>query len=159
VDFTVTYEPTPDEVARALAQVLKRQLRLTSLVLPSVLAVSGLVCLAVGSTGPGVGMLAGAVVFPLLLTWSIRRSARRQLAHLCVPTVIRMTTDGYECRTEQSSTSMKWSLFGKIVTGPEFWLFYAKKQCMGFLPRRAFDSGQQAEFDAFISSRHHAEAP
>ncbi|GAA2683864.1 hypothetical protein [Nonomuraea recticatena] len=75
MDFTVTYEPTPDEVARALAQVLKRQLRLTSLVLPSVLAVSGLVCLAVGSTGPGVGMLAGAVVFPLLLTWTIRRSA------------------------------------------------------------------------------------
>ncbi|MER6949431.1 YcxB family protein [Nonomuraea sp. NPDC000554] len=136
---------------------MKRQLKVSYLVLPVVLVVSGLVCILVDSIGLGVGMFAGAVVFPLALTWSIGRVARRQLTYLCVPTTIRVTGDGYECRTEQSTMTMRWSLFGRIVIGPEFWLFYVNKQCAAFLPRRAFDGEQQAELDAFLRSRQKAE--
>ncbi|WP_329088262.1 MULTISPECIES: YcxB family protein [unclassified Streptosporangium] len=156
VDFTVRYEPTPDEVARALQQGFKRQLKVTYLVLPSVLIVSGLVCILVDAVGLGVGMLVGAVVFPLVLTRSIGRTAKRQLTHLCVPTTLRMTSDGYECRTDRFTTTMQWSLFGRVETTPEFWLFFVNKQCTGFLPRRAFDSEQQAELDGFFAARQNA---
>ncbi|MEU6424254.1 YcxB family protein [Microbispora sp. NPDC046973] len=156
VDFTVRYEPTPDEMARALGQGLRQQLKVVYLALPPVLILSGLVCILVGGTYPGIGMLVGAVVFPLVLTWSIRRTGRRQLAHLCVPTTIRVSDDGYECRTEQSTTAMRWALFGRITTGTEFWLFFVNRQFTGFLPRRAFTSEQQAEFDNFLASRQNA---
>ncbi len=153
LDFTVRYEPTPDEVARALGQGIRQQLKIAYLALPSVLIASGLGCVLIGSTSTGVAMLVGAVVFPLVLTWSIRRTGKRQLAHLCVPTTLRLTGDGYECRTDQSATTMRWSLFGRIVTGPEFWLFFVNRQFAGFLPRRAFSSEQQTELDDFIASR------
>lgn len=156
VDFAVRYEPTPDEVARALKQGFRRQLKATYRVLPPVLIVSGLVCILVGNVSLGVGMLVGAVVFPLIATWSIGRTAKRQLTYLCVPTTLRMTSDGYECRTDQSTTTMQWSLFGRVETTPEFWLFFVNKQCAGFLPRRAFDSEQQAELDGFFAARQNA---
>lgn len=153
MDFTVEYGPTPDEVARALQQGSKQQLKVAYVVLPSVLSVSGLVCILVDAVGMGVGMLVGAVTFPFVMVWSLRRIAKRQLTHLCVPTVLRMTDDGYEYRTDQTTTTMRWSLFGRVVTGPEFWLFFVNRQCVAFLPRRAFNSEQQAEFDRFLASR------
>ncbi|WP_436758269.1 YcxB family protein [Streptosporangium sp. V21-05] len=153
MDVAVSYEPTLDEVARALGQGIRQQLKIAYLALPSVLIASGLGCVLIGSTSTGVAMLVGAVAFPLVLTWSIRRTGRRRLAHLCVPTTLRLTGDGYECHTDQATTTMRWSLFGRIVTGPEFWLFFVNRQFTGFLPRRAFSGGQQAEFDDFIASR------
>ncbi|MFJ2028141.1 YcxB family protein [Streptosporangium sp. NPDC087985] len=158
VDFTVRYEPTPDEVTRALQQGFKRQLKVTYLALPSVLIASGLICILVDAVGMGIGMLVGAVVFPLVLTRSIRRTAKRQLTYLCVPTTLRVTSDGYEYRTDQSTTTVRWSLFGRVVTTPEFWLFFVNKQCTGFLPRRAFDSEQQTELDGFFAARQNAGA-
>ncbi|MEV4250812.1 YcxB family protein [Streptosporangium canum] len=156
VDFTVRYEPTPDEVARALGQGVRQQLKIAYLALPSVLIVSGLVCVLVDATYMGVAMLVGAAIFPLVLTWSIRRIGKRQLAYLCVPTTLRVTDDWYECRTDQSTTTMQWSLFGRIVTGTEFWLFFIGRQFTGFLPRRAFSSEQQAELDSLLASRQNA---
>ncbi|MFG1947369.1 YcxB family protein [Nonomuraea sp. NPDC048826] len=153
VDITVTYEPTPDEVARALDQGVRHQLRVMVVVASSFLVVAGLVCLLLGGTGAGVALLAGAAVFPLAMTWSIRRTGRRQFAHLCVPTTLRLTDDGYEAETEASLMRMRWATFGRIVTGPEFWLFYVNKQFTGFLPRRAFTGDQQAEFDRFVAAR------
>lgn len=158
VDFTVRYEPTPDEVARALGQGVRQQLKIAYLALPSVLIVSGLVCILVDATYMGVAMLIGAVVFPLTLTWSIRRTGKRQLAYLCVPTTLRVTDDGYECRTDQSTTTMRWSLFERVVTGTDFWLFFIGRQFTGFLPRRAFSSEQQAELDGLLASRQNAGA-
>ncbi|MFB9679160.1 YcxB family protein [Streptosporangium vulgare] len=153
VDFTTTYEPTPDEVARALGQGVRQQLKIAYLVLPSVLIVSGLVCVLVDALYMGAVMLLVAVVFPLALTWSIRRTGRRRLTYLCVPTTLRLTDDGYEARSDHFTTTMQWSLFGRIVTGPEFWLFFVNKQFTGFLPRRALSGEQQAEFDDFLASR------
>ncbi|WP_344865881.1 YcxB family protein [Planomonospora alba] len=69
------------------------------------------------------------------------------------PTALRVTDDGYEARTGHSTTTMRWSLFGRITTGPEFWLFFVNRQFTGFLPRRAFGTGQQAESDGFLASR------
>ncbi|MFF5205331.1 YcxB family protein [Streptosporangium sp. NPDC000396] len=122
----------------------------------SVLTASGLVLVLIGSLGMGVGMLVGAVVFPLALHWSLGQAARRQLAYLCVPTTLRVTGDGYECQTDQSTTTMRWSLIGRVVTTPEFWLFFVNKQCVGFLPRRAFDGEQQSQLDDFFATRQNA---
>ncbi|MBE1564504.1 YcxB family protein [Nonomuraea africana] len=143
-------------MARALGQAVKRQLKGVTIAFPAVLVVAGLVCVLVDAVFMGIGLFTGAIVFPLLLTWMIRASAKRQLAYLCVPTTLRVTTDAYEYRTEHSNTTMRWSMFGDIVVGPEFWLFYVKKQCVGFLPRSAFDSDQRAELDAFIAARQRA---
>ncbi|GAA3000456.1 YcxB family protein [Streptosporangium longisporum] len=156
MDFTVTYEPTPDEVARALEQGVRQQLRTTYLILPLVLVASGLICILVDATYTGTLMLVLAVVFPFVLNWSIRRTGKRQLTYLCVPTTIRLTDDGYEARSDHFTSATQWSLFGRIVTGPEFWLFFVNKQFTGFLSRRAFNGEQQAEFDAFLASRQSA---
>ncbi len=156
VDFTVRYEPTPDEVARAFVQGVRQQLKIAYLVLPSVLIVSGLVCVLVEATYVGVAMLVGALVFPLALAGSIRRTGKRQLAYLCVPTTLRVTDDGYECRTDKSTIMLQWTLFGRIVTGSEFWLFFVGRQFTGFLPRRAFNSEQQAQLDGLLASRRNA---
>ncbi|SEG69369.1 YcxB-like protein [Thermomonospora echinospora] len=158
VDFTIEYELTPDEVGRALHRGLKLQLRAVRLAVPTILAVSGITCLLVDAIGLGVGMLAGAVLFPFVLAWSARRLAKRQLTYLCVPTTLRFTDDGYEYRTDQSATTMRWPLFGRVVSTPEFWLLFVGKQCSAFLPRRAFTSEQQAELDGFFAARQKAGA-
>ena len=90
------------------------------------------------------------------MNWGIRRTARRQLTYICVPTTIRVTDDGYECRTDQSATTVQWSMFGRIVDTPESWLFFVNGQWNGLLPRCAFDSAQQAELDAFFAARRNA---
>ncbi|WP_106399511.1 YcxB family protein [Actinocorallia populi] len=156
VDFTVRYQPTPDDVVRAAQHGLKRQLRTVRLVLPAVLVASGTVCVLVGAVSTGVGMFAGAVVAPFAMSWGVRRTARRQLTYICVPTTIRVTDDGYECRTDQSATTVRWSMFGQIVSTPESWLFFVDGHWNGFLPRCAFDGGQQAELDDFFAARRNA---
>lgn len=156
VDFTLRYQPTPDEVARAVGQGVKRQLKVAYVALPLVLAVSGLVCVLIDTVAIGVGMLAGAIAFPVVLNLAVRRTAKRQLAYLCVPTTIHVTGDGYECRTDQSATTVRWSLFERIVSTPEFWLFFVNGQWTGFLPRRAFDGAQQTELDDFFAARQNA---
>ncbi|GAA3535521.1 hypothetical protein GCM10022419_013890 [Nonomuraea rosea] len=158
MDFTIRYEPAPDEVARALRQGLKRQLVMVYRILPSVLVVAGLACMWADSVFLGVGMLVAAVVAPFVATWMIRRIAARQLTYMCVPTTIRVTNDGYECRTDQYSTTMQWSMFGEVATTPEFWLFLVNRQPAAFLPKRAFNSEQQAELSAFLTARQDAEA-
>ncbi|WP_431899091.1 YcxB family protein [Nonomuraea sp. bgisy101] len=153
VDFTLSYQPTPDEVSRALYQGVRRQLKRVYLALPAVLAASGLVCIVVGGVSIGIGMLAGAVVFPFVLSLSIRRIAKRQLTYLCVPTTLQVTDDGYETRTDQSTVTARWSLFGRIESTPEFWLLFVNNQCTGFLPRRAFTGEQQAELDELFAKK------
>ncbi|NUW46345.1 YcxB family protein [Nonomuraea rhodomycinica] len=153
MDFTIDYTPTQDEVARAFGQGLRRQLSALRVALPAILVLAGAACAVMGGIGLAVGMFAGAVAFPVALTWAIRRAARRQLAYLCVPTTLRVTGQGYECRTDQYTTTLNWSMFGNIVTTPEFWLFFIGKQCAAFLPRRAFDSDQQAALDALFAAR------
>nr|WP_152992557.1 YcxB family protein [Nonomuraea pusilla] len=151
MDFTLTYHPTPDEVGRALQQGVGRQLRAVRVALPAVLAASGLACLLLGTVGLGAGLLAGAVAFPPVLTGVIRRTARRQLGYLCVPTTLHVTGDGYSMSTEQSTSAVKWSLFSDVVATPEFWLFFVNRQFAGFLPRRAFDPAQQTALDALFA--------
>ncbi|MFI9846431.1 YcxB family protein [Nonomuraea sp. NPDC051941] len=158
MDFTIRYEPAPDEVARALRQGLKRQLTAVYRFLPSVLVVAGLACIWADAVFVGVGMLVAAVVAPFAATLAIRRLAARQLAYMCVPTTIRVTSEGYECRTEQYSTTMQWSMFGQVVTTPEFWLFFVNRQLAAFLPKRAFNSEQQAELIDFLAARQNAGA-
>ncbi|MEV0616458.1 YcxB family protein [Nonomuraea sp. NPDC050404] len=158
MDFTIRYEPAPDEVVRALRQSLKRQLVMVYRILPSVLVVSGLACIWADAVFLGVGMLVAALVAPSVATWALRRIAARQLTYMCVPTTIRVTNDGYECRTDQYSTTMQWSMFGEVATTPEFWLFFVNRQPAAFLPKRAFDSEQQAELNAFLAARHNADA-
>ncbi|WP_425465646.1 YcxB family protein [Nonomuraea turkmeniaca] len=85
------------------------------------------------------------------MTWSVRRMAKRQLTYLCVPTTLHITGDGYECHTEQVTTTLRWSFFSDVVTGPEFWLLFVNKQPAAFLPRRAFTPEQQADLDAVLS--------
>jgi len=156
VDFTVRYEPTSDEVARALHQGLKRQLTTVYRILPSVLVVAGLVCILADTVIMGVGMLVAAVVAPLPGAWAFRRTARRQHTYLCAPTTLRVTGDGYECRTDQYTTTMQWSMFTRVTTTAEFWLFFANGQLMAFLPKRAFDSEQQTTLGDFLTARQHA---
>ncbi|TMR93028.1 YcxB family protein [Nonomuraea basaltis] len=158
VDFTVRYEPAPDEVARALHQGLKRQLTAVYRTLPSVLVVAGIVCILADAVIMGAGMVVAAVAAPFAATRTLRRIARRQLTYMCMPTTIRVTSDGYECRADQYTTTMQWSMFRQIVTTPEFWLFFINKQFAAFLPKQAFDSAQQAELDAFFTARQNAGA-
>ncbi|WP_327589937.1 YcxB family protein [Nonomuraea sp. NBC_00507] len=96
----------------------------------------------------GSAMFVGAAVSPLVVSWSLRRTGRRRLAFLCVPTTLHLTGDGYKVETEQSTATTRWSLFGPVVTTPEFWLFFVNRQFTGFLPRRAFTDEQQAALDA-----------
>ncbi|MGP3915561.1 YcxB family protein [Nonomuraea sp. 10N515B] len=151
VDFTVRYQPSPEEVARALQQGVKLQFRALLTILLSVLAGCGLLCVLIGSVTIGIAMFVGAAVSPLVVSWSLRR--RRRLAFLCVPTTLHLTGDGYKVETEQSTATTRWSLFGPVVTTPEFWLFFVNRQFTGFLPRRAFTDEQQAALDAFFAAR------
>ncbi|SEG80107.1 YcxB-like protein [Nonomuraea solani] len=154
MDFTVDYRPTPDEVMRAFEQALKRRLKVFLWLLPTLPAALGIISLLLStSSAVGIGLLVTAALTPFVATWSLRRTARPQIDHLCVPGTLHMTDDHYEWRTEQVTTTMRWSLFDEIVTGPEFWLLFIKRQPAAFLPRRAFSPEQQAELDARLSAR------
>jgi YcxB-like protein len=122
----------------------------------AILVAAGLVLILTDAAIMGVGMFVAAVAAPLAATWALRRVARRQLTYLCVPTTLRVTGDGYECRTDEYTTTMRWSMFSRIVTTPEFWLFFANSQVVAFLPKRAFDRGQQAELGDFLTARQNA---
>ncbi|MQY04211.1 YcxB family protein [Actinomadura macrotermitis] len=149
-DFTVSYEPTPDEVARALHQGLKLQLRFLYLALPVLLVLAGAACLLTGALYLGVGLLALAGAFPLALSWMIQVLAGRQLGHLCAPTTLVVTADGYEYRTEHTATTARWARFDRIVTTQEFWLLFTGGRCTAFLPKRAFTMRQEVELDGLF---------
>ncbi|MFI7615887.1 YcxB family protein [Nonomuraea terrae] len=154
MDFTVEYQPTPDEVVRAFEQGAKHQLRRLSVLLTSLMVVAGVMCVLIEARSVGIALFVSAVACPFVMTWSLRRTARRQFAHLCVPTTLRFTADGYETRTDEQTMSVRWSFFQRVVTGEEFWLFFKdNNQFTGFLPKRAFTTEQQAEIDAVLGSR------
>ncbi|WP_433466804.1 YcxB family protein [Spirillospora sp. CA-128828] len=153
MDITVEYQPTADEVVRAFSQGLRRQLAALYAVLVSVLVAGALVLFVTGNVTMAIALLVSSVLGPLAGNWWLRRRARTQLAFLCVPTTVRVTDDGYECRTDQSTTAMRWSMFSTVVTTPEFWLLFVNKQPAAFLPKSAFDARQQAEIDGFLTAR------
>ncbi|GAA0576276.1 YcxB family protein [Actinomadura livida] len=158
MDITLQYEATPEEVARALHLGLRRQLRGVYIVLPAVLVVAAAGCFLGGSAIMGAGMLIAAVAAPMAATRAVRRLAMKQLTYLCVPTTVHVTDDGYETRTDQSTTAMKWSMFSRVEATPEFWLLYINRQIAGFLPKNAFDAAQRAALDAFFAAREDAKA-
>ncbi|NJP98312.1 YcxB family protein [Nonomuraea sp. FMUSA5-5] len=151
MDFTVEYEPTPDQVVGAIERALKHQIKALLWLFPAFLAVAGAVFLLLGTIGLGLGLLVAAAVVPFVMPWSLRRAARKQVPHLCVPTTLHVTDDGYESRSEKLTTSARWSLFSRVVATPDFWLFFVNNQATGFLPRNAFTPEQQAELDARLS--------
>ncbi|WP_146615800.1 YcxB family protein [Nonomuraea aridisoli] len=141
-------------MVRAVQQGAKQQLTPIAQLLPAILVVGGVICVLADSRGAGYGMFVAAVITPFVLTWSLRRTARRQFAYLCVPTTLHFTADGYEVRTAQQTMSLRWSFLDRVVTGEEFWLFFkGKKQFTGFLPRRAFTPEQQAALDAVLGAK------
>ncbi|WP_141578495.1 YcxB family protein [Actinomadura sp. WMMA1423] len=153
MDISVRYEPSKDEVTRAFTQGFKGQLTVLYAVLAVALVGGAAFRFATGDLGMGIGMLAAAVVSPVVGTWWLRRRARRMLAFLCVPTTVRVTDSGYECLTDESTTAMRWTMFSHVYSTPEFWLLYVNNQPAAFLPRAAFDTAQQGEIDAFLAAR------
>lgn len=153
MDITVRYEPTEDEVVRAFSQGLRRQLTAMYAVLVAVLVAGAAVMFATGNTAMGIGMLVASVLGPLAGNWWLRKRARRTLSFLCVPTTVRVTDDAYECRTEESTTTMRWTMFSNVISTQEFWLLFVNKQPAAFLPKAAFDGPQQAEIDGFLAAR------
>lgn len=153
MDITVEYEPAPDEVARAFQRGLRSQLNAIYAVVASVLVAGAVVCFAVGNAGLAIALLVGSVLGPLAGSFWLRRRVRHQFAFLCVPTTVRITDDGYECRTDVSRTMMRWSMFSKVMTTEEFWLLYQSRYPAAFLPKIAFDAAQQAEISGLLSAR------
>ncbi|TMQ93676.1 YcxB family protein [Actinomadura soli] len=150
--ITVSYEPAPDEVARAFFLGLRRQLAVTYTVVVAFLIGATIFCFSVGKPWVGSALLVSTVAAPLGSAWWLRRRLRTMLAHLCVPTTMRLTADGYECRTDQSTTAMRWSMFSGIVTTGEFWLLFLNRQPAAFLPKSAFDAEQQARIAGFLAA-------
>ncbi|MQY08952.1 YcxB family protein [Actinomadura macrotermitis] len=153
MDITVRYEPTSDEVVRAFSLGLRRQLVTLYAVLVGVLLVAAAVLFAIGVLPMAVAMLISSVLAPPAGHWWMRRRARQRLAFLCVPTTVRVTDDGYECRTDESTMAMRWSMLSGITATPEFWLLSVNRQPAAFLPKAAFDEEQQAEIDGFLATR------
>nr|WP_311132164.1 YcxB family protein [Nonomuraea gerenzanensis] len=119
---------------------------------PAFLVVSGIVFLLLDLYSVGIGMLVAAVVVPFVVPWSLRRAVRKQVPHICVPTTLHVTDEGYETRSAQLTMELRWSLFSRVIPTPEFWLFFINKQASGFLPRSAFTPEQQAQLDARLSA-------
>lgn len=153
MDITVGYEPAPDEVTRAFLRGLRRQLTAVYAVLTAALLAGAAVFFARDDLTIAVALLLSVVLAPLGSAWWLRRRVRRQLAFLCVPTTVRVTDDGYECRTEASSTTMRWSMFSDVAATSEFWLLFVNRQPAAFLPKSAFDAEQRAEIDGFLAAR------
>jgi small-conductance mechanosensitive channel len=153
VDITVNYQPAPDEVARAFRRGLRSQLNAIYAVTASVLIAGAVVCFAVGDAGLGIALLVASVLGPLAGTWWLRRRVGHQFAFLCVPTTVRITDDGYECRTDASTTMMRWSMFSKVTTTEEFWLLYQSGYPAAFLAKAAFDAAQQTHIDGLLNTR------
>jgi hypothetical protein len=153
VDFTVEYRPSPDELTRAFRRGYRRQRRMLTWGLPAVCLAGAAVCALVGAVAYSVGLVAGAIVAPFASEWAYRRLFRRIAGLLCVPATVRVTGDGYEIRTELSTTWVRWAMFGRVESTPEFWLLYGNRLFAAFLPRAAFDEAQQAEIDNILASR------
>jgi len=151
VDFTVEYRPSPDEVTRAFRRGLRHQIRLVSWGLPAVLLAAAAVCMSLGAVASGVSLAAGAVAAPIASRWAYRRLFRRMADLLSVPATLRVTGDGYEVRTELSTATTRWAMFGRVESTPEFWLFYRNRFFVAFLPRAAFDEAQQARIDNILA--------
>lgn len=151
MDFTIEYCPSPDEVTRAFRRGLRRGIRLASWGLTAVCLAGAAVCVLLGAVASSVGLAAGAVAAPIATAWAYRRLFRRMAALLCVPATLRVTEDGYEVRTELSTTTMRWAMFGRVESTPEFWLLYRNQLFAAFLPRAAFDQAQQAGIDNILA--------
>ncbi|MGH3241092.1 MAG: YcxB family protein [Spirillospora sp.] len=150
--ITVSYEPAPDEAARAFFLGLRRQLAVTYAAVVVFLVGGTIACFAAGMAWLGVALLVSTAAAPFGSAWWLRRRLRKMLAHLCVPTTIRLTADGYEYQTEKSATVMRWSMFSNVLTTPDFWLLYLNRQPAAFLPKSAFDAEQQAQITGFLAT-------
>lgn len=155
MDITVTYQLTPDEGARAVGLNLRRRLIPARVVVPALLVLLGFfgVLLEAVSVGVGLGMFAAAAIFPVVLTWNLKRNLRRSVAHLCEPLTIRVTDDGYECAAATFTQSMRWAKFDRVERTKEFWLFYRENEFVAFLPLAAFDETQRAEVWDLLTRR------
>lgn len=152
MDFTVNWQPGPDEVMRAAYLGAKRQSRV-HLVLPAVMVAVGLLYLRVGIIPLSIGLFAGAAVVPLALRWAVRRAVRRRLGYLRRPAIIHVTSDGYEARTDQITVAMRWSMFDRIDSTPDFWLLFVNKRFAACLPKRVFDDEQRRQLESLFAAR------
>ncbi|MFI0409890.1 YcxB family protein [Actinomadura sp. 3N508] len=154
--FTVGYEPTPDEAVRVFARGLRGQLMVTYVALVVLLTGGAGLCFYVGKTWLGIALLISAVAAPIAADWAVRQRLREALAHMCVPTTMRLTADEYESRTEQATIKYRWSMFSKVVNTKDYWMLYVDGQPAAFLPKGAFDAGQLAQIEGFLATREQA---
>ena len=147
------YRLSPAEVTRAFKRGMRRQIRLVRWGMPAILLAGAAICASVHVVAASAGLAAGAVAAPIAAAWAYRRLFSRMAALLCAPATVRVTGDEYEVRTELSTVTVRWAMFGRVESTPEFWLLYRGRSFAAFLPRAAFDDAQQAGIDSIIASR------
>ncbi|MFI0483909.1 YcxB family protein [Actinomadura sp. 9N215] len=155
--ITVSYEPTPDEAARAYCHGLNEQLAGPYALKALFLIGAAVFCFSVEYPWLGAAMLVLAVAVPLGSAWSLRLRLRKLAVYMCVPTTMRLTADGCEYRTDLTTSTTSWSLFSEIKSTREFWLFYLGGHPATFIPKSAFDAEQQAQVNGFFAARAHAD--
>jgi hypothetical protein len=152
MDISVEYQLTREELKRALGAIAGGRLRLAAWILMPLLVALGVVNVVTGDAGLGGVLIVYGLIFAPLLTFKVVRTTNLQAREMCVPSAVRLTSEGYEVQTAQLTAMRQWSSFVKTVATPEFWLLYTNKQCAVIVPKRAFNPAQQTEINNFLQA-------
>ncbi|MFI6481568.1 hypothetical protein ACIBH1_26805 [Nonomuraea sp. NPDC050663] len=80
--------------------------------------------------------------------WTVRRS-------LISPARVRLTNESIECYEKDFDVTLDlpWPTFTNMERGHEFWFLRKADGWTLYLPRRVFDTDQQAAIDRFIADK------
>ncbi|MFI0409889.1 YcxB family protein [Actinomadura sp. 3N508] len=157
--ITVSYEPTPDEALRAHFYGLKEGLLSTYIVVAGALVIAAFYCFYIERPEAVVVTLALAVAVPIAAISSARGNLRSATAHMCVPTTLRLTADGLECRTDRFTITMLWSAYSNVENAREFWVLYVGGFPSGFILKRAYNAEQLAQIEGLLAPYEQAVIP
>lgn len=144
MDISATFRLDPAEVRSAARNVPAVR---SVLLICAALAVGAVAATAAGD--PQWLMLAVGVGLPAFVEGAIRWSARKSAPLLAQPWTVRLTDSGFALTTAVSQATVAWGAYSAGWSRSKFWYLRQASGTVSFIPRRALDAAQQAEFAAF----------
>lgn len=123
----------------------------TILIICALMLALGLVSLL--SDAPAMVLIYVGLGLPVFMEVVVRLSARRCAALFAEPWTVRITEETFILRTALSQAEIGWNAYRGAWERSGFWYLRQISGAVSFVPKRALDSSQRAEFTEFLASR------
>jgi YcxB-like protein len=121
------------------------------LIISPLMAAIGLITLL--SNSPEIVLFYIGLGLTVLLEVVVRLGARKSATLFAEPWTLRVTDETFALRTAVSQAEVSWAAYRDAWERSGFWYLRQITGALSFIPKRAFDSAQQAELTEFFARR------